>query len=48
LKFIFLCDQSDIRPTPFIPRLGKYLKIKNEYNFKESLRDLIKELEKKY
>ena len=51
-KIKFLNDKSeghyDIRPTPFIPRLGKYLKIKNEKNFKESLIDLIEELEKKY
>ena len=51
-KIKFLNDKNeghyDIRPTLFIPRLGKYLKIKYEYNFKESLRDLIKELEKKY
>ena len=45
----FLNDKNeghyDIRPTPFVPRLGKHLKINKEKNFKESLRNLIKELQ---
>ena len=36
----------DIKPTRFVPRLGKYLKNKKEKNFKESLRILIEELKK--
>ena len=27
----------DIKPTPFVPRIGKYLKIKKERDFKENL-----------
>ena len=47
-KIEFLNDKNeghyDIRPTPFVPRLGKHLKINKEKNFKESLRNLIEEL----
>ena len=34
----------DIKPTPFVPRIGKYLKIKKEKDFEESLVRTIKEL----
>ena len=34
----------DIKPTPFVPRIGKYLKIKKEKNFEKSLIRTIKEL----
>ena len=49
-KIKYLNDHSrghyNIKPTPFVPRSGKYLKIKKEKNFKISLTHLVGELKK--
>ena len=47
IKFLNVNNEGhyDIRPTPFVPRLGERLKIKKR-NFKESLRNLIEEFRK--
>ena len=35
----------DIKPTPFVPRIGKYLKIKKERDFKKNLFYAIEDLQ---
>ena len=37
----------DVKPTPFVPRSGKYLQIKKEKNFKKNLIYLVDELKKR-
>ena len=49
-KIIYLNDNNrghyDVKPTPFTPRVGKYLKINKEKDFKKSLISLVEELKK--
>ena len=50
-KIKYLNDNNrghyDVKPTPFVTRKGKYLKIKKEKDFKKSLAYLIDELKSK-
>ena len=50
-KIKYLNDNNrghyDVKPTPFVTRKGKYLKIKKEKDFKRSLAYLIEELKNK-
>ena len=50
-KIKYLNDNNrghyDVKPTPFVTRKGKYLKIKKEKDFKRSLAYLIEELKSK-